>query len=72
MEYTFKTSIKSKKKAANIENLLPHYFFIQAIHFDFTSLKSVLTIKSSSLSPIKVQNTIEDFGYSCELVSNQD
>ena len=71
MEYTFRTNIKSKKKAANIQNLLQHYFFIQAIHFDFTSLKSVLKIQSASLSPIKVQSTIEEFGYQCELVKHQ-
>ena len=68
MEYTFKTNIKSAKKAANIKNLLQHYFFIQSIHFDMSDLKGLLKIKSSQLSPVKVQTTLEDFGYSCKLI----
>ena len=68
MEDTFKTNIKSAKKAANIKNLLQHYFFIQSIHFDLSEIKGLLKIKSTKLSPVKVQSTLEDFGYSCELI----
>jgi hypothetical protein len=64
--YIFKTNIASLKVAANLKNLLPHYFKINEISFDINGDQNILRIKSPSLSSIKVRKTLNEFGYSCE------
>ena len=67
--HIFKTNITSEKTAQNLQNLLAVYFPISSIKFEIKKMSSLLKIESKNVQAVKIKNTLNDFGYSCEKVT---
>lgn len=66
--YTFKTNVHSLKTANILLGLLPYYYKISQIQFDLNKGKGIFTIKTKNVGPDKIQTTIKEFGYRCQIM----
>lgn len=67
-KYTYQTNISSIKTANILLKLLPYYYKIAQIQFDLNKGKGIFTIQVKDIQPDKIQTTIKDFGYRCQLI----
>ena len=70
--YTFKTNISSQKTAGILLNLLPYYYKIAQIKFDLKKGKGFFTITAKDLAIEEVRSTINDFGYRCQHINQNE